>query len=407
MAIINKEAIYLLMGVLIIISGCSKSKTNQSKVDEYNFDKQESSQQKDYSDELVEVDVTKTYPKIDIHLEDIADVEFVSLETNNDYLCNGNPVAFTDSFILYANKKEGSVFVFDKSGKAMQRFNHKGQSGKEYVAISQALWDDKNKELYINDMFTKRILVYDLDGNYKRSFYHAKGQFENIVNYSDSSLICRDVDGSFGLFPDEAPKNPFTIISKQTGKIIKDIVIPFKEKLTIAIDGNTPSVDQLFNFGDKSIMTEQSSDTIYSISENCKLSPMIVRTPTVRTMTVPVFLFVRFVTSRYIFMQSFKKEFDEKTGKGFSGALLVYDRKDKRTYEYALSYQGTKLSFASFPKIRSLCFTTNKDVHIGEMNTYLLKKQEHDNDLTGSLKELAAKVTEDDNPVLMKITFKR
>lgn len=403
-----QRVISFLLILFVYVSGCSKAK--QSTVNEQNSAKPEIVQQQEYGDELIEVDVTKQYPKIDIRLEDIADVELISLETNDDFVCNGETVALTDSFIIFMNRgQEGSISVFDAMGKAKKRFNHKGLSGKEYAGISRVLWDERNKELYINDMWTKRILVYDLDGNHKRHFYHAKGQYLEIGNYSDSNLICHDRYGVGGIYPDDKfIKNPFTIVSKRTGRNIQDIDIPFKEKLTLAVgDGHRPNMEHLFKLGEKFIVVELSSDTIYSVSENGKLLPVIVRNPPIQTMNVPIFLIIRLVTTRYVFMLSIKKEFDEKTRKGYPGAALVYDRKDKKIYEYSLSYQDTKLSFASFPVIRPLCATNNQDTYVGELPAYLLKQKEEENELAGSLQELASRMNEEDNPVVMKITFKQ
>ena len=41
--------------------------------------------------------------------------------------------------------------------------------GEEYTSCSSVTLDEENNEMFINDFWTRKIKVYDLEGNFKRS----------------------------------------------------------------------------------------------------------------------------------------------------------------------------------------------------------------------------------------------
>ena len=115
--------------------------------------------------------------------------------------------------------------MYDRTGKAIRKINRKGQSGEEYISLYTVTLDEENKEMFVNDILGKKIVVYDLYGNFKRSFKHKNGTdsqfYSDIFNYDRQHLICYD----------EYDKElPFVLISKQDGSITQEIKIPFKEK---------------------------------------------------------------------------------------------------------------------------------------------------------------------------------
>ncbi len=71
---------------------------------------------------LPTIDLTKSYPKKEIVLQDIAEVEYIPLETRDDVLIDH---LFTTGYaskdtIMIANKKKGDVFIFNGQGKFLQ-----------------------------------------------------------------------------------------------------------------------------------------------------------------------------------------------------------------------------------------------------------------------------------------------
>lgn len=75
------------------------------------------------------------------------------------------------------------IYIFDrKTGKGIRKINRKGQGGEEYAFIVSAVLDEDNEEIFVNS--SKKILVYDLYGNFKRSFNTVGGaDYMDIFNY--------------------------------------------------------------------------------------------------------------------------------------------------------------------------------------------------------------------------------
>ncbi len=115
------------------------------------------------------VDVTKTYPQKEIVLQDIANVEYIPLETKNDALIEDakSVVYCSKDTIIVHNKVKGDLLFFNGKGKFISNFNRKGQSGEEYIYGFKAVFDKQQKELFISDKYgnnKERLLVYDTKG---------------------------------------------------------------------------------------------------------------------------------------------------------------------------------------------------------------------------------------------------
>ncbi|WP_139785062.1 hypothetical protein [Parabacteroides sp. Marseille-P3160] len=121
-----------------------------------------------------------------------------------------------------------------------------------------------------------------------------------------------------------------------------------------------------------------------------------------------VFLLTNMNTHRYFFMWTVKKEYNWETNVGFPTVSLVYDRNEKKIYEFNLYYQGIKIktySESDFPYIERICYI-KENVYVGTIQAHVLKNMEEKGELKGQLKEIAVQIKEDDNPVLMLIKFK-
>jgi hypothetical protein len=179
------------------------------------------------NDDLLKVDVRKSFSsKKELILQDFMDVEYIALETNDDFLNQGVVLDIGKEIILVRNRiNDGDIFVYNRTGKALRKINCKGQGGEEYISIYNITLDEENGEFFVNDSMKKKILVYDLSGKYKRSFSHKKDagsvHYTDIFNYDRDNLICYDI------FNQDIA---FVLVSKQDGSITKDIKIPFKEK---------------------------------------------------------------------------------------------------------------------------------------------------------------------------------
>ena len=146
------------------------------------------------TNDIITVDVTKRYPKKGLILQDLLDVEYIPLETNDEFVTQAIFLALGKDVMMFRNRSlQGDVFVFDRIGKALRKINRSGQSGEEYTNVQDIIMDEDNGEMFINNTFSSKILVYDLSWNFKRSFKNSGSYFYNrIYNFDRDHLICHD-----------------------------------------------------------------------------------------------------------------------------------------------------------------------------------------------------------------------
>lgn len=371
--------------------------------------------------DIIHVDVLETsYPEKELLLQDFMDVEYIPLETNDEFINQGFVQDVGEKYILVKNRKNGGdVFVYDRKGKALHKFNRKGQGAEEYVNITGMVLDEKNEEIFINSHHIQKILVYDLYGNYKRTLKHQVGKgslksypyysdlssfYLEIYNYDDNNLICYD-------FLDA--KTPFVLVSKKDGSITKKITIPFDKKKTgmvvgkkdektgLIVSASSGYYRSVLSYQKDWFLVEFSSDTIYQLLPDNSLSPFIVRTPSVDDMNPEVFLMIRLLADRYIFMETVKNEYDFEKNTGFPRTFLMYDKKENAFFNYKVcngDYRSEKEIYMNV--LRPL---DGKIAAWDELEAADLLESLEKDELKGELKEIAEGLTEDSNPVIMLV----
>lgn len=362
------------------------------------------------SDDFIAVDITKKpSSKKELILQDFMDVEYIPLETKVDFLNRGFVQDIGEKIILVTNQDDGDIFIYDRTGKAIRKINRRGQGGEEYISCFNIILDENNEEVFVNDISLQKIHVYDLNGSFKRSFKHKNGGgtlfYNDIFNYDKNNLICYDQ------FNKEIP---FVLISKQDGRVIKEIKIPFKKKILFLQQLRdeekyyikTPgSYRRIITYKDNWILSEPSADTVYTLLSDYSLRPFLVRTPSIETMDPEIFLVLRFLSDRYVFMETIKNVYDFSTGKGFFKTFFMYDKHEKIFCEYSV-YNGD--------------YTIKKEIYMNwlrPVNQEIESCQALDanelidsymnGELKGKLKEIAATLNEDSNPVIMLIKHKK
>ena len=121
------------------------------------------------NNDLIIVDVSKSYPKKELILQDFMDVEYVALETTDEFLTQGLVQDVGKEYILATNRNnDGDIFIFDrKTGKGVRKINRRGQGAEEYARINEIILDENNGEIFVKSPGNK-ILVYDLYGITRR-----------------------------------------------------------------------------------------------------------------------------------------------------------------------------------------------------------------------------------------------
>lgn len=366
--------------LLLIISGCWKSNKNSS-------------------GDYVTINVSNDYPEKKLILQDIMDVEYIPLETTDEFITHGNVLDVGKKYLIVRNSvNDGNIFVFDrKTGKGIRKINRLGQGAEEYPGIAGITLDEDNDELFVTN--AGKISVYDLYGNFKRclNFIDTESDYLRVFNYDKDHLITYNNRGT-GMIADKQPYH--LIFSKRDGSVIREIETPSEGHKTLVIFGENdekivpifaPTIPAI----DSWILMNLSSDTLYSYLPDGSIKPFIVRKPSIYSMNTEIFLFVEEVTSRYYFMRTIKKELDKK-GKLQVGTL-AYDKQEDRIFKYEIHnvdfvYERPVYWISSF----------NHDI----TNWYPFDASElteayKDGNLKGRLKEIAAKLNEDSNPVIM------
>ena len=362
---------------------------------------------------LITIDVTKNYSSgKELILQDFMDVEYIVLETNNDFLNQGFVQAIGKEIILVRNRiPDGDVFIYNKAGKGIRKFNRRGQGPEEYTNIHGITLDEDNGEMFVNDFMASKIVVYDLFGKYKRSFRHKEGvRYLNVYNFDKDKLIC--FENSFDINNEPKNRQQFTVISKKDGSIINEIQIPFEKKKSTVVRNtaigsgfNATSQYPIIHYRDQLFITELSSDTVFRILPDLSLIPFIVRTPSIQVMREPeIFLFPTILTDRYYFMQTVKKEFNFVTNEGFPIKDFAYDSQDKTIFVYAV-YNG---DYSVKKTVKMIPNTINQEIAFFQtIEAFELVESNKKGELKGKLKEVASRLDEEDNPVIMLVKNKK
>ena len=110
------------------------------------------------------VDLTLDYPQKEFIVQDFLDVEYIPLETNDEFITQGDVLAIGEKYILIKNwLNDGNIYVFDrKTGKGIRKINRKGQGGEEYTFINGVVLDEDKNEIFVNSAQLRKILVYDV-----------------------------------------------------------------------------------------------------------------------------------------------------------------------------------------------------------------------------------------------------
>ena len=376
-------------------------------------------------DDIITVDVRRSYlvDKKELILQDFVDVEYIALETNDDFLNQGVVMDIGKEIIAVKNQvNDGNIYIYDRHGKALRKINHKGQGPGEYTFVSNIVLDEDNGEIFVYDHHLRKFFAYDLYGKFKRSLNHKVDTlsrksndriilsfsfYTEIFNYDNNNLIC--YDRYYGV--------EFDLISKQDGSIAKTIKIPVKEKKELRqVLGDEENHRYLSishpqysitPYSGNWILLELSSDTVYTLMPDCSLRPLIVRTPSVQSMEPEVMLLLRLVSNRYYFMETVRNEWNFNTNTGFTQTFFMYDKQEKAFSGYIV-YNG---DFSIKKELFMVGFTPvnhREIVSCYPLQAFRLVESYQKGELKdGRLKEIAAKLDPEDNPVIMLVKHKK
>lgn len=358
----------------------------------------------------IRIDMNKIYPEKTIRLQEVGNVQYIPLETTDDVLFNGTIVNLSDEGIAGFNPKEGDILLFDAKGKILGSFNHKGEGPNEYAKIYHLDVDWKQGEIYVQDNLCKKIRIYALNGNYLRTILvQGKMREDDMFHFSDSHLI-------YYKMPEKrefAPYQPVTLLSKTDGNVTS---LPFTKtednvvKATGGPFGNmklaTKHVCSLHKLGNEVYVNEVTDDVIYRVEKSKVLTPLIRRTPSYKeTVGKDFFLVLTGANTRYYFFrrQQALLEFQGNAATDTQSTYVAYDRKSKEIVQPTFinnDYPSLKIPMS---KLTQCAGSANRCFFL--LEAFKLREALAEGKLKGTLKSIAEKLDEEDNPVMMIVHF--
>jgi hypothetical protein len=340
-------------------------------------------------------------------------MEYLPLETTDDVLLDisAGIVAVSDKKIVITNSRQGDVFIFNRQGKVISHFNHKGQSGEEYPNMRIAVYDEKAMEILIYTYFNK-LLVYSEDGKFKRSLsLPDKTSLAKLSNFDDETLLGYDEDGLYGT---DYRTKPYLFISKRDGSVVAelDLNLPKRYSNKSLIETTTDKGEKAktifmlgitndWSNGDKFVISDVSADTVYMLTRDKKLTPLLVRTPSVHDDNIKTFFTTLMKTDRFIIMEKCAVDFEKiKSGEQIQSSNLMYSFADGQIFEL-------QPFSADCPDCRYFF----GDAEIAEntvaflLNVNRILDQKEKGTLKGELEQIAETLDAEDNPVLMIAKF--
>lgn len=109
---------------------------------------------------MVTVDIAGEHSEKEVLLQDFMDVEYIPLETSDEFVTQGSVMDIGDKYLLVKNwANDGDIFVYDrKTGKGIRKINRKGQGAEEYNFINGIILDESSDEMFVNCTAAKKSM---------------------------------------------------------------------------------------------------------------------------------------------------------------------------------------------------------------------------------------------------------
>jgi len=351
---------------------------------------------------LIHIDLSGFIPEKEIKLEDIADIEYLQLELDNDFLYNEPPMIITSEKIITINWYNGDVLIFSRQGKPLSKFNHKGNGPEDYSFIGRIIYDQKSDDFFVKS--DNKIIVYSASGEFKKTIQLFEGSFfiNEILNFDSETFLLYD---DFNIF-----SNAFLFISKEDGSVVDSVNMPKGKKNSILLSQTVeknvitlraPAYHIVKN-NDEYLLTDFSIDTVYLLSSDKVLLPVLVRKPAIQSMDPVVYLNSYLEAGDFVFVSVI-------TVKNENGRLpITYLMNSKNTdsvYRQKITltdYKGKLINLSP----ETIANTQDSKLGLIVLSLVELQDANRENKISGKLKELVDNSDDDGNDIYMLLHFK-
>lgn len=350
--------------------------------------------------DLVLVDVTRSLSEKDIYIEDVAQIKYVRIASDSDFIYKGGPMVISEDEIVIYDRADGAILFFTIDGKPKSKFNKRGNGPMEYSSPIGMIHDTESDELFVADM--KRIQVYSTDGEYKRTLSFAEGSSPSQITNCGSSLLFFDRNNAY--------PSSFVRISKSTGEVEESITMPSATPVTLFLMEQSekgvsviagPS-SNIVKYKSGFLLTDHALDTVYYYQPGRPLNPALVRDPAIQSMDPIIYLNSFVEAGGYLFYQSVEVKGG---GTRLPVRYMMIDRESGETYLSKIAMKEYKGKYIELTPLTTLRGSTAQIGFI-ELSLPELKEADSEGRLSGQLKQLVKEMDDEENNLLLLLNLK-
>jgi len=382
------------------------------------------SQNDNNESDIILIDASKKYPKLELRLSDIAEIAYIPLKSDDVIL--GYP-SVTRALFVYRDKivlgdkisTDPKLLVYDRTGTHIQTIGSYGRGPGEYMGIRDFVVDTLSNEIILYDNVQRMLIVYGLDGKFRRNkslnqIDSGQTMLTGIENMNDSTLLV--FNNASLIFSERRGGVEFStgktmmILDKQTLSAIPSQSFGFARP---SYSDRPTILPYLTTTKEGVYITSERSDTIFFMNKNLEVIPKFRDVTADYKNGYKVRIFPTMETERYVFFVTVEveKRLDVINSNPFLISFFAYDKKMQQLFslnddlsEQIGKYDRVRLVINNKSSLSEFNLTLNHDYASALLSPEFLF--EHDDQLPMELKEITKNLQEGDEPVLMLIKFK-
>ena len=352
---------------------------------------------------MMTINVEKSYPKKELAINDIWEMEYIALETDSLFLVSGGqPQHVGENKLGFVDNRTGNLLFFDvKTGKKAFCINRKGAGPEEYKSVGALVMDEKAGEIFARSIIDGTFQVYDAQGIHLRTLpmrNKKKDEYlyiTNFINLDDDRLLCssHNIKGYAVHYLQNKKTGLTTIVdSIPNEQYVSEYIFAQKDGVTYS---TAPNLTPFVHTSEGLVYADHSNDTLYRMTDGMTPSPFIVRIPRVKETEPNKILRFDNETDDWMFLSGIEMAYDFSQNKGLHQINYGVEKESGEIFELTFvhpDYEGKEYSPAA---LNARYYSS------GELFTAL-----EDGKLKGKLKEIASTLGEEDNGVIMLLKQK-